>query len=614
MPLAAGRRSQQPAQRLGKHTAVTLLDQVDPRLQPLLRAEWERRRHERVEALPCDVTVVLAGHRAAGKTQLLPPVAKALGRDAVDLDAELVRRHQRPLREWLESDERSFRVAERDAFRSLPSGLVVAVGGGFLSLHAELLRGCLTVEVPISFETYVERLMLDTSRPRLRPELSLDEELREIYSEREFRHAEARPLSLIDFMLRLVRGRRPRRVVTLPPHEPIEVFAWRARHAGAELLELRTDLHPPEMDLLAASRALPLLIARRTPRVPESWRVRAAVIDEPLSELSDPSALRSFHADRPLRTQEALAAWDGVVPGARIKHVEPLGSPRDFPRLLDTQHALIERFGVEHVTVLATGPWALPFRAVLAQRNALDYLALDARWASAEGQRLLGDAVREALLAQVDGKTRRLGILGTDLGHSRSPRLHQQPFDRIDLSPDAPLDELLDVLHAHYRGLAITTPFKKRLAAIAEAQMPAVNTLIRAGTGWHAENSDVAGAMATLEAFRPARRITVLGDGGVTAALRYAASQLQLELVVVTQAEVTERPLSGPIVWTWPALLAVPLQLRFEDATVAVIAYGVPARSIAQEILARGGRVRRLGPLWFIAQARRQRSLWESAT
>lgn len=599
---------------VAKHWWVTLLDQVDPRLQPLLRAEWERRRNERVEALPCDVTVVLAGHRAAGKTQLLPPVAKALGRHGVDLDAELVRRNHRPLREWLETDERGFRAAERDTFRSLPSGLVVAVGGGFLSLHGELLRSCVTVEVPISFETYVERLMRDTTRPRLRPELTLEEELRELYSEREFRHAAARPTSLIDFMLRLVRGRRARRVVTLPPHEPIEVFAWRARHAGADLLEVRTDLHPAEIDLLAASRALPLLIARRTQPVPDGWRTRATLIDEPLGGLPDPSALRSFHAERPLRTQEALAAWDGVVSGSRVKHVEPLGDPRDFPRLLDTQAALIERFGVEHVTVLATGPWALPFRAVLAQRNALDYLALDASWAAAEGQRLLPDAVREAVNGQVDGKTRRLGILGQGLAHSRSPRLHQQPFDRIDVSPDAPLGELLDALHPHYRGLAITNPFKKRVAEIAQTPLAAVNTLVRSGAGWHSENSDVAGAEATLEKLRPATKITVLGDGGVTAALRIAAAQLQLELEVLTRAQLGARPISGAVVWTWPAMVAVPEGLRFEQARVAVIAYGAPARSIAREIVARGGTPVRLGPRWFIAQARKQRSLWESAS
>ena len=359
---------------------------------------------------------------------------------------------------------------------------------------------------------------------------------------------------------------------------------------------------------------MPLLIARRAGHVPDAWRTRATLIDEPLSGLVDPSGLRSFHAERPLRTQEALAVWAGVVAGARVKHVEPLGSPRDFPRLLETQAELIERFGVEHVTVLATGPWALPFRSVLAQRNALDYLSLDTSWSAAEGQRLLGDAVREARKGQVDGKTRRLGILGQGLVHSRSPRLHQQPFDRIDVAPDAPLDELLDALHPYFRGFAVTNPFKKRVAVLSQAPMAAVNTLIRAGGGWHAENSDVAGAEATLKRFLPATRVTVLGDGGVTTALRIAAANLQLELEVLTRAQLTAQPLRGPIVWTWPALVEVPAALRFEDAQVAVIAYGVPARKIAAAIAARGGTPLRLGPRWFIAQARRQRSLWESAT
>lgn len=295
---------------------MTLLDEVDPRLQPVLRAEWARRRSELAEGVPCDVTVVLAGHRAAGKTRILPLVAKALGRSAVDLDAELERRSGGPLRAWVESDERGFRIAERDTFRTLPSGLVVAVGGGFLSHHTEALRGCLVVEIPITFETYAERLRADTTRPRLRPELSLEDELREIYMEREYRHAAARPSSLIDFMLMLVRGRRPRRVVTLPPETPIEPFAWAARHAGADLLEVRSDLHPPELDLLPASRALPLLLARRTDApLPDAWRARASLLDEPQCAELDPSVLRSLHAERPLSTAEVLARWDGVVAG-----------------------------------------------------------------------------------------------------------------------------------------------------------------------------------------------------------------------------------------------------------------------------------------------------------
>ena len=120
--------------------------------------------------------------------------------------------------------------------------------------------------------------------------------------------------------------------------------------------------------------------------------------------------------------------------GSRIKHVEPLVSPSRAAVLLATQQALIARFGPERVTVLATGPLALPVRAVLAQRNALDYLALDPGWSAAPGQRLLTDAVREARYAPAGQG--RLAILGSAISHSRSPRVHVQPFDRIALPED----------------------------------------------------------------------------------------------------------------------------------------------------------------------------------
>ncbi|MGV3623852.1 MAG: shikimate kinase [Archangium sp.] len=594
---------------------MTLLDDVDPRLQPVLRAEWNRRRNELTEGLPCDVTVVLAGHRSAGKSRLLPKVAKALGRSAVDLDLELEHRHGRPIREWFATDARDFRIAERDTFRSLPSGLVVAVGGGFLSHHPDALRGCVVVEVPISFETYAERLRADTTRPRLKPELSIEEELREVYSEREFKHAAAKPLSLIDFMLKLVRGRRPRRVVTLPPETPVEPFAWAARHAGADLLEVRSDLHPRELDLLDASRALPLLLARRTEApLPDDWLARASLRDEPQQKDLEPSVLRSLHAEKPLTTAEALAQWDGVVPGSRVKHVEPLGAPSDFPRLLATQKALIERFGAEHVTVLATGPFALPFRAVLAQRNALDYLALERTWAAAVGQRLLADAVRESRRALMDGSTRRLGIFGSAVAHSRSPRIHQQPFDRIELPETAPLAELLRALSPHYRGFAVTNPFKKPAARAVGSERTAVNTLIRNNTAWSSENTDVDGARVVLEKL-DAPTVTVLGDGGVTVALREAAVDTRTRLEVRTRASfTTQNAVTGAVVWSWPAHIAAPNGLRFENARVAVVAYGAPARTIATRIRELGGEPLMLGARWFIAQARRQRQLWESAT
>lgn len=588
---------------------MTLFDDVDPRLQAALREEFLRRASERLEGIPRGTTVVLVGHRAAGKSTLLPRVAALLGRGGVDLDRHLEARAGRSLREWVERDERSFRAAEREAYRALPRGGVVAVGGGFLAHHAEVLRGCLVVEVPVTFETYVERLSADTTRPRLRPELPLAEELREVYEERERRHRAARPLSLVDFALRLGRPLRARRVVTLPPGASVERFAWEARHAGAELLEVRSDLHPPETDLLPASRALPLLVAQRTREVAEPWLRLARMVDWEL-EAGAREGFVSFHARHPLTPDEALGAWRDVPRGAVVKHVEPLGDVATAARLFETQRRLQERFGAEAVTVLATGPLALPFRALLAGQNMLDYLALDATWAAAPGQRLLADAVREAR-ADTTGRAR-LGILGHGLAHSRSPRLHPQPFDRVDVPADVALEPLLAALRPYYRGFAVTAPFKRAAARAVRDERPAVNTLIRTARGWRADNSDVDGAHAVLEALG-ADRVTVLGDGGVTDALREAAAARGVALRVVRQAEVPATPLEGAVVWTWPTTLDAPAALRFAGARVAVVAYGPPARRIVEAIAARGGVPLRLGPRWFIAQARRQRTSWESA-
>jgi hypothetical protein len=300
-----------------------------------------------------------------------------------------------------------------------------------------------------------------------------------------------------------------------------------------------------------------------------------------------------------------------VPVGTQVKHVEPLGAPATAGRLFDTHAALVARFGADQVTVLATGPLALPFRAVLARRNALDYLALEPAWAAAPGQRLLADAVREWRRPARDPETARLGILGHRLAHSRSPRIHQPPFDRIDLPEDVDLAALLAALRPWYRGFAVTAPFKRAAARAAGATREAVNTLVRAGTGWQSHNSDVEGARAMLEAFGEPK-VTVLGDGGVGDALREAAGA-DYALRFVKRGEVGQAPVTGAAVWTWPVTAEPPRGLRFEGARVAVIAYGPPALVLCRAIGALGGTPVRLGPRWFIAQARGQRRLWESS-
>jgi 3-dehydroquinate synthase len=77
-------------------------------------------------------TIWLVGMMGAGKSTLGPALARALGRDFVDLDAEIERAAGRSIAELFASEgEPAFRVREREAQQSVAArGAVVALGGG----------------------------------------------------------------------------------------------------------------------------------------------------------------------------------------------------------------------------------------------------------------------------------------------------------------------------------------------------------------------------------------------------------------------------------------------------------------------------------------------------
>ncbi len=579
--------------------------------------------------------ILLAGQRGAGKSHLLPTLAALLGRRAIELDREIEAREGMPIRALFALGEARFRAAERAAFEALAAsarahdGAVVALGGGFLQHHAPLLAGHWPVLIPISFESYRERLLCDTERPRLLPHLPLEEELLRVFQQREVLHA-ALPLHSLSELLALAPRLvpiRPARVVTLPPllgQEEALIFAKRARAMGADLLELRTDLHPEDA-LKAAPLAgeIELLAAERGAPPPREWLDEALLLDLPSEHFERgaapaignapgrPSLIVSWHAATPLSTDDALSYWRSLALPAQalVKHVEPLGSARNGERLFETRRQLSELTDPRRVTALATGPEALPFRALLAPENALDYLALDPASLSAPGQRLLPDAAREERRPRTK---RRLGILGNPVTASLSPRLHPWPFDRIELPPDVDLGELLAALHSHYAGFAVTSPFKSRAAEAARTSLPVVNTLLRTEEGWEGFNTDLDGATHCLAKLRAQNGITILGAGGAAASLRAAAELAGMTQQTLRRSDLCgeHAPLTGDLFWTWPAQVAPPAGLRFERARVALIAYGAPARAIAQEVAARGGEPILLGATWLIAQARHQRRLF----
>ena len=408
-------------------------------------------------------------------------------------------------------------------------------------------------------------------------------------------------------------------VTTLPPHasgaEALR-FAHKAWLAGAEALEVRSDLHGAEaIDAPRLAAIIPLLVSERGAPLPSSWRSAARFVDRPIGAETGDVSIASHHAAEPMEPARALELWTrAAVPAAvSIKHVEPLGPLGRASRLLETQRLLIEAFGEGRVTVLAVGALALPFRCLLAPRNAFDYLGF-ASWSAADGQRLLADAVRDRRAALHPSARR--GILGSHLAHSRSPRVHAAPFDRIDVPPDTDVIALLAALLPHYDGLAVTSPFKKQIAQATGGHLSAVNTLVRrrgeAGPHWTGFNTDTAGAQLALERLGEGP-VQVLGDGGATSAIREVCRWTGRDLTVHRRDSLPDRPLSGRVVWTWPAHLAPPERLSFHDCTVGLIAYGQQARQIGIAIRLRGGAPLALGAAWFAAQARGQRRNWEAA-
>jgi shikimate kinase len=192
-------------ERTKRDTLDAIFEALDPRLAPKLKAELLGQ--SKKAPLSPKGSWVLAGHRSAGKSTLVPLISRLLEVQGTDLDAELERRNGRSLRSWLKEDVASFRAAERALFQELAAKQpLIAVGGGFLALHGDLLAEHTPIVIPISFETYRERLLADTSRPRLRPDLSPEEELVVVYNEREQIHARSGALSLLRFLASLYEG------------------------------------------------------------------------------------------------------------------------------------------------------------------------------------------------------------------------------------------------------------------------------------------------------------------------------------------------------------------------------------------------------------------------
>lgn len=149
------------------------------------------------------------------------------------------------------------------------------------------------------------------------------------------------------------------------------------------------------------------------------------------------------------------------------------------------------------------------------------------------------------------GPPRRAAVVGSPVGHSRSPVLHRAAYaalgldwryDAVEVVAGA-LPGFLDGLDAAWVGLSLTMPLKPAAASLAVSADDVVratgvaNTLVRVADGWAAANTDAPGLRRALAetGWLAGGRLTVLGAGATAASTLWALGPLVDEVTVLAR-------------------------------------------------------------------------------
>lgn len=127
------------------------------------------------------------------------------------------------------------------------------------------------------------------------------------------------------------------------------------------------------------------------------------------------------------------------------------------------------------------------------------------------------------------------GVIGSPIGHSRSPALHRAAiaalgvdatYDRVDVTAGE-LDAFIASRDASWEGLSLTMPLKQAIRKHLVTECPvsvltgSVNTIVRTSDGWSGYNTDTWGATTAIrqQFGTEFRRATLLGGGATAASL-----------------------------------------------------------------------------------------------
>lgn len=253
-------------------------------------------------------------------------------------------------------------------------------------------------------------------------------------------------------------------------------------------------------------------------------------------------------------------------PAAKVLKVAIMArSPRDNLELFDL---LTER---DRPTIaIAMGPSGLMSR-VLAPKfgGFLTFASVREPTVTAPGQPTIAELLERYRFRGVNPRTRLYGVIGWPVEHSLSPIVHNAGFAALDpdgrghdgvylplpVAPEWPsfkatVGALADHPRLDFSGASVTIPHKEHLVRLARERAGegwsidpvadragAANTLVRtAPDRWRVTNTDAGAIIACLRsALGPdlrARRVAILGGGGVARAALAALTAERAEVVI----------------------------------------------------------------------------------
>ncbi|MCZ6695673.1 MAG: shikimate dehydrogenase, partial [Acidobacteria bacterium] len=271
----------------------------------------------------------------------------------------------------------------------------------------------------------------------------------------------------------------------------------------------------------------------------------------------------------PTDLQEIRKLMESVGHGALLKIVTFADALTDNLRIRD----LLQGGDPGTLIAFCMGSKGIPSRILAPSWGSAGIFApLRGAPASAPGQIPLEDLFDRYHFESIGPKTRILGLLGSPVGHSISPAMHNAalaargldyrylPFEASSMAEFLPLLSELPI-----SGLSVTLPHKETIVPYLDEIDPiaraigAVNTVVKSWNRMKGYNTDAEAAVAPLRRTMSLHGATValLGAGGAARALLHGLTEAGAKVTIFNRTESRARSLAtrfGARSRTWRSL------------------------------------------------------------